>query len=117
MTTKTMAVEIPMAPAEYLMKSYGRVVIPESDGTYRAEIIEFPGCIAVGNTAAEALATLEDVAESWLQATIDQGLRIPEPIENEGFSGKLVVRLPKSLHKKAAHAASREGVSLNQFIV
>jgi hypothetical protein len=28
-----------------------------------------------------------------------------------------VVRLPKTLHKKAAHAAARDGVSLNQFIV
>jgi predicted RNase H-like HicB family nuclease len=104
-------------PAEYLKRPYGRVVVPEEDGTFRAEIIEFPGCIAVGDTAAEALANLESVAESWLQATIAKGLRVPEPIENTEFSGKLVVRLPKTLHKKAAHAAAREGVSLNQFIV
>jgi predicted RNase H-like HicB family nuclease len=104
-------------PAEYLREPYGRVVVPESDGTFRAEIIEFPGCIAVGDTAAEALSNLEDVASSWLEATIAKGQNVPEPIENVGFSGKLVVRLPKSLHKKAAHMAAREGVSLNQFIV
>ena len=104
-------------PAEYLKRPYGRVVVPESDGTFRAEIIELPGCIAVGDTAAEALANLESVAESWLQATIAKGLRVPEPIEGIEYSGKLVVRLPKTLHKKAAHAAAREGVSLNQFIV
>jgi predicted RNase H-like HicB family nuclease len=114
---KKVTVEMAMAPAEYLKKPYGRVVVPEPDGTFRAEIIEFPGCIATGDTAAEALACLEDIAVSWLEATIAKGLRVPEPIENAGFSGKLVVRLPKSLHKKAAHAASREGVSLNQFIV
>ena len=108
---------MPMQPAEYLKRPYGRVVVPESDGTFRAEIVEFPGCIAVGDTAAEALANLESVAESWLQATIAKGLRVPEPIENTEFSGKLVVRLPKTLHKKAAHAAARDGVSLNQFIV
>jgi predicted RNase H-like HicB family nuclease len=102
---------------EYLKQPYGRVVVPEDDGTFRAEIVEFPGCIAVGDTAAEALANLESVAESWLQATIAKGLHVPEPIENTEFSGKLVVRLPKTLHKKAAHAAAREGVSLNQFIV
>jgi predicted RNase H-like HicB family nuclease len=103
--------------AEYLKRPYGRVVIPEQDGTFRAEIVEFAGCIAVGDTAAEALANLESVAESWLQATIAKGLRVPEPIESTEYSGKLVVRLPKSLHKKAAYVASREGVSLNQFIV
>jgi len=106
-----------MVPAEYLKHPYGRVVVPETDGTFRAEIIEFPGCIATGDTAAEALSNLESVADSWLQATAAKGLRIPEPIESSEYSGKLVVRLPKSLHKKAAHAASRDGVSLNQFIV
>lgn len=29
----------------------------------------------------------------------------------------MVLRLPKSLHKKAARLAERDGVSLNQFIV
>jgi predicted RNase H-like HicB family nuclease len=105
-----------MSPAEYLKMPYGRVVVPEEDGTFRGEIIEFPGCIAVGDTAAEALANLEDVAESWLEATLARGQHVPEPIENQGFSGKLVVRLPKTLHKKATYAAAREGVSLNQFI-
>ena len=103
-----------MKPAGYLKRPYGRVVVPESDGTFRAEIIEFPGCIAVGDTAGEALANLERVADSWLQATIAKGLRVPEPIESIEYSGKLVLRLPKTLHK---NAAARDGVSLNQFIV
>ncbi|MGO9486222.1 MAG: type II toxin-antitoxin system HicB family antitoxin [Rhodomicrobium sp.] len=103
--------------AEILRKPYGRVVMPEPDGSFRAEIVEFPGCLAVGDTAAEALASLEEVAADWLEIALERGQPIPEPIENAGFSGKLVVRMPKSLHKKAAHLAAREGVSLNQFIL
>ncbi|MBV8565277.1 MAG: toxin-antitoxin system HicB family antitoxin [Methylobacteriaceae bacterium] len=106
-----------MEPAEYLKRPYGRTVVPERDGTFRAEIIEFPGCIATGDTASEALANLDRVAESWLEATLARGQHIPEPVENSPFSGKLVLRMPKSLHRKAAHIAAREGVSLNQFIV
>ena len=106
-----------MSPAEYLKRPYGRFVIPDSDGTFRAEIIEFPGCIAVGDTSTEALASLEDVAASWLEATLAKGQKVPEPVENVAFSGKILVRLPKSLHKKASYHAAREGVSLNQFIV
>jgi predicted RNase H-like HicB family nuclease len=106
-----------MGEAEYLRKPYGRTVVPEPDGTFRAEIMEFPGCIATGDTASEALANLEEVAASWLEATIAKGQRVPDPIENMPFSGKLVVRMPKSLHRKAAHLAAREGVSLNQYIV
>jgi len=101
-----------MKPTDVIKRPYGRVVLPEPDGTFRAEIIEFPGCIAAGDTAAQALTSLEAVAESWLEATIAKGLRVPEPIESTEYSGKLVVRLPKTLHKKAAHAAAREGVSL-----
>jgi antitoxin HicB len=108
--------EMAMASDEYLKKPYGRVVIPDDDGSFRAEIVEFPGCIAVGDTAAEALANLESVAISWLEASIERGQRIPEPIESVGFSGKFMLRLPKSLHKKTAHAAARDGVSLNAFI-
>ena len=104
-------------PSEYLKKPYVRSVVPEADGSYGAEIIEFPGCIAVGDTAAQALENLENVAESWLESTIARGQRVPDPIENVGYSGKLVLRLPKTLHRKATHVAAREGVSLNQFIV
>lgn len=103
--------------AAYLKRPYARIVIPEDDKTFRGEILEFPGCIAVGNTAAEAFATLEEVAESWIETALAQGQKIPEPLEGNEFSGKLVLRLPRSLHKKAARAAQRDGVSLNQFMV
>ncbi len=103
--------------ASYLRQPYARVVVPESDGTYRGEILEFPGCIATGDTPAETLDTLEEVATEWLDAALMRGQTIPEPVENTEFSGRLVVRMPKSLHKKAARIAERDGVSLNQFIV
>ena len=102
---------------EYLKKPYGRLLVPEDEGGYRAEIVEFPGCFAEGETAAEAAANLEDAAHSWLEATIAKGQTVPAPMEELDYSGKLVVRLPKSLHRHAAYAANREGVSLNQFIV
>lgn len=103
--------------ADYLKMPYGRLLVPEDDGTYRAEIIEFPGCFAVGENAAEAAENLEHAALSWIESTIAKGRPIPEPMEENDYSGKLVVRLPKSLHKHAAYAANRDDVSLNQFIV
>ena len=87
------------------------------DGTFRGEILEFPGCIASGETAAETLNSLEDAADGWIRAAMAAGQPIPGPIENNNdYSGKLVLRIPKSLHKKATRIAEREGVSLNQFI-
>ena len=103
--------------SDYLKKPYTRQLVPEDDGSYRGEILEFPGCYAEGDTAAEALASLEAAAESWLEAAIEMRASIHPPMEEYEFSGKLVLRLPKSLHRKAAMAAHRDGVSLNQFIV
>src|SRR5258708_5019153 len=102
--------------AELLKKPYGRLVIPEDDGSFRAEMLEFPGCIAAGDTAPKALSSLEKVAESWIESALANGQSIPQPMDNVDFSGRFVLRLPKSLHQRAAYAAERDGVSLNQFI-
>ena len=110
-------VELAPVTTEYLQRPYARIILPEDDGSFRGEILEFPGCLATGETAAKTLVALEEVAKSWLLSTIERGQSIPQPIENSiGFSGRLVLRLPKSLHRKAALVAEREGVSLNQFI-
>ena len=112
-----METERKMEPVEVLKQPYARVVVPEADGSYTAEILEFPGCVASGDSAAEALANVEDVAIDWIAATLEQGQNIPEPLDHSRYSGKLVVRMPKGLHRRAARAATRDGVSLNQFIV
>lgn len=99
-----------MTAAEILKKPYGRLLVPEDDGTYRAEIIEFPGCFAVGNTAAEAAENLENAAVGWVESTLAKGRTIPDPMDETDYSGKLVLRMPKSLHRHAAFAANRVGV-------
>ena len=105
------------ASATYLKRPYTRVVVPDSDGTYRAEVLELAGCIAAGNTAAEALTALEEVARDWLTFSLERGEAIPEPLENSGYSGRIVLRLPRSLHKKISIVAERDDVSLNQIII
>ncbi len=40
---------------------------------------------------------------------------VPLPNSADRYSGKFVVRVPKSLHRSLAAAAEREGVSLNQY--
>jgi len=102
---------------EILKKPYRRVFVPEEDGSVRGEIVEFPGCIATADSMVAAVDALEEVAESWLEASLANGSSVPEPLETTEYSGKLVLRLPKSLHAKAADAAKLDAVSLNQFIV
>jgi antitoxin HicB len=99
-----------------LRRPYARVIYPEDDGSYYGDIIEFPGCFAAGATAADTLRNLEEVAEGWLSVEIEKGHAIPQPMGTNEYSGKLVLRIPRALHRKAAWAAERDGVSLNQFI-
>ncbi len=40
----------------------------------------------------------------------------PEEQSKPGPSGRLLLRMPKTLHAELTRAAEREGVSLNQFI-
>ena len=103
---------------KYLKEPYSRVLIPdEESGTYTAVIIEFPGCIAQGDTPQEAYEHLEDAAKDWIAAALDLKQEIPSPSQSVSHGGKVLLRLPKSLHRQLALIAEREGVSLNQFIV
>lgn len=67
--------------AEYLLLPYVRLLIPETDATYRAEILEFPGCIATGDTVAETLESLEDIAISWVEGALENSQPIPVPAD------------------------------------
>lgn len=103
---------------QYLKKPYSRIIIPdEESGTYTAVILEFPGCITQGDTPEEAYANLEDAAKDWIEAALDLKQEIPSPSQSVSFGGKILLRLPKSLHRQLALIAEKEGVSLNQFIV
>ena len=103
------------SPCEILKEPYARVLTPGEDGTYTAEILEFHGCYAEGDTADEAIKNLEDAAASWIEAAIEQGQEIPPPATVHEFSGRINLRLPRSIHKQAARFAARDEISLNQF--
>jgi predicted RNase H-like HicB family nuclease len=108
---------MPKSIQQYLKEPYARILIPEEGGGYSAEILEFPGCFAEGETADEAMQALDRAAEAWIQAALDQGQEIPSPFRNQGYGGKIALRLPKSLHRQATEFAERDGTSLNQFLV
>ena len=101
----------------YLRKPYARVLIPDDEGRYAAQILEFPGCYSEGESPEDAYQNLEQAARNWVESALAQGFPIPPPFATQGFSGTISLRLPKSLHKRAAELAHRDGVSINQFLV
>jgi len=53
--------------------------------------------------------------KEWIEIKIEHNISIPMPIVSENYSGKFVVRIPKSLHYQLSIEAQEEGVSLNQY--
>ncbi len=111
--------QIPNTPASSqstLDPRYIRRLMPDPSGGYTATIHELPGCIAEGDTAEEALAQLDSVANSWIESAKASGYPVTPPIDYEGASGKVALRISRRLHQLAAERADLEGISLNQFI-
>ena len=55
--------------------------------------------------------------ELWLKTARREGRKIPQPSSEDVFSGKILARTPKSLHRALMEKAKEEGVSLNQLVV
>lgn len=102
---------------EYLKLPYTREMVQEADGSYFISIKELPGCMSSGDTQEEALKMIEDAMRAWITVALEEGKHIPLPdaTDNEEYSGKFVLRIPKSLHRSLARKAKEEQVSLNQY--
>lgn len=79
-----------------------------------ARIAEWPDVFAAGDTRAEAAAELEHALRAMVAYALEQRQPIPEP--GQDFGGKVLLRLPKTVHRDADRRARAEGVSLNQWL-
>ena len=103
---------------DYVNLPYNYIVQPITDesGTYfYARVLELDGCQSTGETFEEAYKNLKEAMRGWLEAKLEGGFDVPLPVGYDDFSGKFVVRIPKSLHYRLSVEAEKEGVSLNQY--
>jgi antitoxin HicB len=82
-----------------------------------ATVEELPGCEAHGATPESAAAAMTDAVERWVREARAAGREVPPPGAAAAHSGKLLVRMPRSLHAELVRASDREGTSLNAYIV
>ncbi|NLT48118.1 MAG: type II toxin-antitoxin system HicB family antitoxin [Clostridiales bacterium] len=103
------------------VKDYKVVIakVTEADGGgYIAHIPELD-CIGDGETMEKAIADVYAVAEDLIEIAREDGKEIPMPQyykDIDDFSGKLSIRLPKTLHKQVSERAKAEECSINQLI-
>ena len=103
---------------EYLNLPYHIVIQhinDESGSYYFATVKEFDGCMSDGQTYNEAFENIKEAMEGWIETKLENGFPIPMPATETQYSGKFVLRIPRSLHARLAFEAEKEGVSLNQY--
>jgi len=61
------------------------VVVEKGSSSYGASVSDLPGCIAVGETEAEALALVEEAIQFHIEGMRAGGLQIPPPASKSAF--------------------------------
>lgn len=110
----------------YPFEAYTRIISPldpEDGGGFLITFPDLPGCMSDGETGKEVLEHGKDAFLSWVSARLDQGKVVPEPkvrpaeVITSEASGRLLARLPKSLHARLIERARKEAVSINTLLL
>ena len=107
-----------MEVADYMKLPYTRLVQEMNDESghyFYGRILELDGCQSTSDTLNGLYEGLNEAMEGYIEIKMENNLPIPVPETASDYSGKFVVRLPKSLHQRLVIEAEREGVSLNQL--
>ena len=105
-------------PLQYYMSRFYEIEIQKAqEGGFVVSIPTLPGCIAQVETWEEAEDTIEGVRKEWIRMAYEDGVEIPLPRNEKKYSGKFVLRIPRSLHRNLDSQAESEGVSLNTLVV
>ena len=98
--------------------NYRMEIVKDPDGEgYLLYCPDLNGCMTCAASIADGIKQLEDAKSAWLEAALEEGMEIPEPLQTEQYSGQFKLRMPKSLHKRLAEQAREEGISMNQYCV
>ena len=100
----------------YMSLKYPIKVSEMEEGGYFVEVIDLPGCMCDTNTLEEIPVKLEKAKKAWIEGTLERGGQVPLPKKEELYSGRFVVRIPKTLHRILSERAKQEGTSLNSYI-
>ena len=122
MAIKTIAAIKPAYPFE----AYSHLVSPigaADGGGFMFTMPDIPGVLADGATELDAITDGREAFIAIVSALADMGQEVPVPAFNvndftpASASGKVLARLPRSMHLQLSARAKTEGVSLNTLVV
>lgn len=120
-TTLSMGfLESSLAGTRYLDRPY-RIILTKEKRTgtnaWLALVEELPGCEVRAESPEEATQALRDEMASWIANAIENGQPVPRPRHKPTRTdGRLSLEIPQSLHETVAHAAVREGLTIDQLV-
>ncbi|HFE37056.1 MAG TPA: toxin-antitoxin system HicB family antitoxin [Gammaproteobacteria bacterium] len=90
----------------------------DDDVFFEARVKELPDLTEYADSYDEAYQLVIDAIETTVEAFQEKARDMPAPhIPADDFSGRVTLRLPKSLHRAMVEASEDEGISLNQYMV
>ena len=95
-----------------------RQTLFECETLFEARVKELPDVCEYAESASKAYDLAIDTIEKAAVMFAEHGKSFPSPATpQDDFSGRVTLRLPKSLHRTLARDAQDDGVSLNQHLV
>ena len=81
--------------AEYMSLDYRvKIIEDKKEGGFTVYYPELPGCITCGDTITEAIENAVDAKKAWIEAALEDGIKIPEP-DNTGICcERILLQIP-----------------------
>lgn len=103
-------------PADYTITV--KRVIADGEPVFRASVRELPHLAEYADSYTEAYELVLDAIQTLYEAAKESERDFPIPSSDESdFSGRVTLRMPKSLHRQMSDQAVAEGISFNQYLV
>ncbi len=103
---------------DYVAMPHRMEVVEDTDeGGFVVSFPELPGCITCGDTMESALENAKDAKKAWMEAALEEGIRLPAPSQLWDDSEPFQLNLPRNLHKTLEEHSRLQGVSLQQYCI
>lgn len=103
---------------DYMFK-VEKVVFGENDYEYMVTFDQFEEVVGAGLTQEEAIEDAKENLKAYFEYCLKNSIAIPSPLTKkwiDEYSGKITIRISKSLHRDMAEYAERDGMSLNHLV-
>lgn len=115
--TRRSASPSPRSLEEYLVLPYRLEISGDGANGFVVSYPELPGCFTQVEQFDRVMPMARVILTGWLEIALEDGRAIPLPGQREHYGGRVLVRMPTSLHCWLAETAAAENVSLNARIV